>query len=164
MVARRVEFSFGSDVARPDPGLAVPGLAGGFWLDLGCAAAVFASLWRVARLGIRATLSHAVLCLDAVCSARLDHRVLDRIFDRFWGSGELFVGAAPWGYDRRDADVRPASLWDEESRSGIGRRSGVFWSFIEYCVAPSPSGRPDFRSFVNPNRSVNAYNEGLAVS
>ena len=164
MVARRLEFSFGSNVARPDPGLAVPGLAGGFWLDLGCAAAVFASLWRVVRLGIRATLSHAVLCLDAVCSARLDRCVLDRIFDRFWGSGELFVGAAPWGYDRGDADVRPASLWDEESRSGIGRRSGVFWSFIEYCVVPSPSGRPDFRSFVNPNRSVNAYNEGLAVS
>jgi hypothetical protein len=31
-------------------------------------------------------------------------------------------------------------------------------------VASSPSGRPDFRSFVNPNRSLNVYNEGLAVS
>jgi hypothetical protein len=31
-------------------------------------------------------------------------------------------------------------------------------------VAPSPSGRPNFRSFVNPNRSLNVYNKGLAAS
>lgn len=157
MAERLVEFSFGSDVARPDPGVAVPGLAGGFWVGLGRTATVLASLWRVALIGSRATLSQAVLCVDAVCAARLDHRVLDWIFDRFWGSGELFVGTASWGYDRRDADVRLAALWDEESRSGVGRRSCVFWSSIESCVAPSSSGRPYFRSFVNPHRLLNAY-------
>jgi hypothetical protein len=31
-------------------------------------------------------------------------------------------------------------------------------------VATSPSGRPDFRSCVSPNRSLNAYTKGLAVS
>lgn len=157
MLARLVEFSFGSDVVRPDPGVAVPGLAGGFWIDLGRTATVSAPLWRVARIGSRATLSQAVLCVDAVCAARLDHRVLDRIFDCIWGSCELSVGAASWGHDRRDADVRPAALWDEESRSGVGRRSCVFWSLVEYCMAPSLTKRPDFRSFVNPQGLPNAY-------
>ena len=157
MFDRLVEFSCGSDVARPDPGVAVPGLAGGFWVGLGRTATVLASLWRVACIGSGATLPHAVLWVDAVCSARLDHRVLDRIFDRIWGSGELSVGAASWGHDRRDADVRPASLWDEESRSGIGRRSCVFWSLVEYCMAPSLTKRPDFRLFVNPQGLPNAY-------
>lgn len=61
-----------------------------------------------------------MLCVDRLFKMELVDRVLDRFFDRIWGSGQLPADSAARGYDCGDEDVRSAALRDQESGSGFG--------------------------------------------
>lgn len=69
--------------------------------------------------------------VDSIFPVGMDHRADDRLFGCIWRSGKLLVSSTSWSDHDRDANVRFASLWNEESRSWIGSGTCTVWGYFE---------------------------------